>query len=69
MAKFNYRSVVTGTLLTIEKVLDDKKWGWQKVGIILVIFAMPMGPLALAAYYSAKHIFNRKKKPDGDSEQ
>jgi len=61
MEKFNYKGVIKETLLTIEKIFDED-WSLKKVGLIVIIFAMPAGPLALVTYFTAKHIVNKKQK-------
>ena len=59
MKKINCRKIGKEAMMSIKKTLDGKEWSIEKIGLVLVIFAMPMGPLALATYFTIKYL--RKK--------
>lgn len=48
-------------LIQIAETLDSKEWNLKKISLILVIFAMPLGPLALVLYFCFRKIMYNNK--------
>jgi len=46
----------------IAKMIDREKWNPFKIAIIIIILALPFGPLALACYIGGRELARKKRK-------